>query len=214
MKFSRFGVSSVILVLSGGGSAGFALQLQEKPAVKRPYYSGPSSQVSPQITRLLRLLLDAQQSLKRRKWAEAETRLKEAIVVHGSIYKAQAPYYADLAEAQYQQGKLPEALQSMKLAFEKGNKGIRRDVLRVVRFAELAEYCGEPEVVELLWSEAYILGLPLTVGEAAIKATPPNQRKAHVLKMAGQRAEMEHDVERANQLYEQAARLDLEKRKP
>ncbi len=209
MKFSLLRVGSVIISLSCGGVPGFAQKPKETPAVKRPFYSGPIAHVSPQVKRLLTLQMDAHQSLKRRKWAEAK--LKEAIVAHGSLYKTRAPFYADLAEAQYQQGKLPEALQSMKLAFEKGNMVIRRDALRVVRFAELVERYGEPELVEPLWSEAYILSLPLTVGEAAIKATPLNQRKAHVLKLAGQRAELEHDVERANQLYEQAARLDLQK---
>lgn len=210
MKFSRFGISSVILLLSSGGSPGFALQLQEKPAVKpgRSLHSGPVSEIPPQIKRLLDLQMEACKLLKQRKWAEAEARLKEAVVAHGAAYQGLAPYYADLAEAQYQQGKLPEALKSIKLAGSKRNTSLSPDALQVVRFVELVERCGDAELTEPFWKAAYAQKLHPALIDALKSSKTSHQIKAMVLVLAGEQAETNKDSARAKQLYLLAVHLD------
>ena len=218
MKLLFLGAAPLLAALTVGISPALAQQPQEPPA---PPLRKGSRESRQEFTALLQREADqhseASRLLKEKRWAEAEVKFKEAI----AAIKIFPPdeHYAELAEAQYQQGKFSEALQSMKTAFYpklpsalKRTGSLGSNPTFVARFEEIAQRFGEAELVAPLWEKAF-LGVRTSHGlikEAAKTVQTPQQKKALALVGAGQLAELRGDKARRKELYQLALQADPE----
>ncbi|MGC4044528.1 MAG: hypothetical protein QM758_12105 [Armatimonas sp.] len=143
-----------------------------------------------------------------REWAKAEVHLKEAIRLYGD--KRPEWIYAKLAEIQYQQNKFRAARNSMQLAFQGKQKGLLNSLIHVVRYGDIAERCGQPELVSEHWEASYRTARAWNsyIDEAAQSAETWNQKKALVIAAAALSSEGPSTHERLVELHLQAVRLD------
>lgn len=221
MKLRFVGAAPLLAALTVGISPAVAKQPQEPPTKPNTGPLRKGSRANPEFTALLQREIDqkaeACKLLREKRWAEAEVKFKEAIAALKIFPPDQ--HYAELAEAQYQQGEFSEALQSMKTAFYpklpsalKSTGSLGSNPTIVARFEEIAQRFGEAELVAPLWEKAFHSAQARhgLVKRAAKTAQTPKQRKALVLVGAGQIAELRSDLARMKELNLLALQADPE----
>lgn len=222
-KLLYLGVGSLIAIGAVGITRGIAQQPKETlmtPAANALPVSEPAEvatfsrrvvTIPPEqennLARISALEIEGKQFLRQQQWADAEAKLKEAIGIEPD--RTPVWIYAELAEAQYKLGKSQDALKSMKKAFF-GKATMGTPPRFVVRFADIAEQCGEPELVSKLWEGAYrdARATNSNIQDEAQKAKTAEQKRALVLVAAGLEAQYGDDPIRMMELNQQALQLD------